>query len=348
MLLYYFYLIMFLNLDYIAGGKMKQTTIDFVLPNKIGDSILTIPFLICLDQLKKKYSDDKKIILYTLNDMTKIFQSLALFEVRKLNALEKIKSYFSPPDKAFFLHNTSKNMGLNAKKTYGEILAHKKLVTYDQHLPYLNCTKIQDELPIELLDYLLKEINLPPFAVKYFGILIDIGYTPTQIIETFTFNSESLNPIIKAINTKANLTYGKYIVFCMEAANGSKRGSERRWEEKHYIELSRKIKEELNLNSVFIGIDKKYPIPNNSYMHDLRAKLTLDATAEIIGNSIGYVGNDTGPLHLANIMQKKSIGIYFTEYSFVNYSPIFPEFIQKIFIPDTTGQVFDVIKKLYS
>lgn len=44
--------------------KLKKEKIDIILPAKIGDAILSLPMLICLDQLNKKYNSNYEIKVY--------------------------------------------------------------------------------------------------------------------------------------------------------------------------------------------------------------------------------------------------------------------------------------------
>ena len=91
---------------------------------------------------------------------------------------------------------------------------------------------------------------------------------------------------------------------------------DRRWGEKNIsLSLLRKLYKNYNLNSAFIGIDKSVPIPEKPYFIDLRSNLNMASLTQVLKYSKGYIGNDTGPLHLANFMKKKSIGIYFRESS---------------------------------
>jgi len=93
----------------IAGQERK---IDIILPNRIGDSIMSLPSILCLKQLLESSNPDNypKVTLFSSNDLTDVFQALNIFEVKRMSLKAKMKSWFKPADLAFFLYTSSKNM----------------------------------------------------------------------------------------------------------------------------------------------------------------------------------------------------------------------------------------------
>jgi ADP-heptose:LPS heptosyltransferase len=153
-------------------------------------------------------------------------------------------------------------------------------------------------------------------------MLLEIGFSPEEIIETFEFNENSLNFEKEIINWQPEIQ--NYIVICMEAAYGSKGDADRRFNEESYFEVAKYIQKKFGLKSAFIGIDDKNKLPNTDYIFDFRKKLTLIQTAQLIKYSKGYIGNDTGPMHIANLLKKLSLGIYSRETSMTTtYYPVF-------------------------
>jgi ADP-heptose:LPS heptosyltransferase len=141
----------------------------------------------------------------------------------------------------------------------------------------------------------------------------------------------------------------KYLVFCMEAASGSrKRNSDRRWKEECFLELAEVTHEKYGLDAAFIGINDLPKLPDKPYLLDFRGKLSLKQTAQLLHYSCGYLGNDTGPLHLSNLMKKNSIGIYMREVAILNYGPLFPQLTIKFLKPERADDIYSALEKLVS
>ena len=116
---------------------MKQEKINIILPAKIGDTVLAIPYLICLKELQAKYrSNDLDITIYTSNELKDVFDAYGLNRIKYLGISEKIKSWFFKADKAFFLFTSTNNLGFKAKKTYGEFNTFKKYLKYFHNFLY--------------------------------------------------------------------------------------------------------------------------------------------------------------------------------------------------------------------
>src|SRR6266487_3283608 len=83
---------------------LAQERIDIILPNRIGDAIMTLPAIVCLNQLIAAFSPDAfRVRLYTHVPIVDILEALDLFEVRRFDFSAKVGSWLSPAGKAFFL-----------------------------------------------------------------------------------------------------------------------------------------------------------------------------------------------------------------------------------------------------
>jgi len=249
-----------------------------------------------------------------------LFGALDLFEFRVFNVLTKVESWLIPPHKAFFLSTTSKSIGYRSNTSYGLQLPNKRLVRYDVNLPCLEANRLET-LPADLLSFLKDTCALSPYAIRRFGILLEMGYAVEQIVNTFLFDHYSLAVSSDYFDGKP-LVASDYVVFCLEAAYNRLHAEDRRWNTENYFALAEKLHVDFGIQSVFIGLQNHPDIAHKGYMIDLRNKLTLDQIARVLHHSRGYIGNDTGPLHLANLLRKKSIGFYTTEAS-INYRPLF-------------------------
>jgi ADP-heptose:LPS heptosyltransferase len=322
--------------------------IDIILPNRIGDTILTLPAIFCLKQLQEKYgADDVEYKLVTYLPLTEILQSLNLFKVIQINFKAKMNSWLAPADKAFFLSTTSKNIGYRSRISHGLRMPNKKHIRYSFNLPYLRYPVAAETLlPEELVDFLKSGFGFSGYTIRHFGLCLELGYTVEQIRQTFRFDRTNLSFSDVLFDWKPPVT-SKYLVFCMEAASKSKKvNADRRWKEEHFFDLAEIAYRKYGKHAAFIGVNDIPELPDRPYFIDFRQKLNLKKTALLLHYSDGYVGNDTGPLHLANLMGKRSIGMYFREDAVINYAPLFPQ-LNTIFLrPRKPDEIYDSLDEL--
>ena len=279
-------------------------SVDIIIPWRIGDAILALPMLLCLKQLNEKYKSGLKIRIVAHKPLFKMFSSLKVFQCVKLTLVNKAFSQILPSDKGFFLQTTSKNIGYKSKVTYGLSNPFKKLLKYSIEAPFLQTDSEGEHIPFVLMDFLKEKYNFPIYAITLFGLCLELGYSVEQITNTFKFSSDFLS--IENFS-RQSFSQDKYLVFCMEAAYGKKGDAYRCWKEDNFFQIAEKCHSQFNLKSVFVGLNNSVKIPDKPYFVDLRKKLDLFNLASVMKSSVGYIGNDTGPLHIANIMQKPSV-----------------------------------------
>lgn len=324
-----------------------MTRIHIILPNRIGDSILALPSLLCLKQLLNKHKQDHvEITVFSHFPLSRYFQALNLFEFRPFNIFSKLASWINKPDKVYFLSTTSKNIGYHAKTSYGLRLPNKIHVHYDVNLPYLGISQFDSESPGDLFSYLQSNYSLPIYSIRHFGICLEFGFTVEQIIDEFRFDNSSLLPGRKYFDHDP-LFASKYVVFCMEAAYNKSHAAYRRWNEGNFVVLAEKLYVDYGIESIFIGLQSHPQIIKKDYLKDMRGKLNFDQILQLLDHSRGYIGNDTGPLHLANLLRKKSIGIYSSDGS-IAYRPLFPEFNLAFINTQTPEEICPFIEFLIS
>jgi len=331
--------------------KVISEKIDIVLPSRIGDSILSIPAAVCLGQLNRKYAGDLRVRVITKPFLVKLFSSLGLFECRGMNFAQKTKSLVLPADRAFFVETTYDNFGFLAKQSYGTANPFKKFLKFSHQPIYHKFSaspfpatweEIKNTFPEKLVGFLLEEAKLPWYSACLFGICLELGYSAGQIIETYDHSkifaaSDRISPQKKDDD---------YIVFCAEAGYGRKHLNERCWDIDGYCEIAEKCAEEYGLKAVFVGMNSKQPLPQKDYVEDLRAKVNIYELAQVMKGAKCYVGNDTGPMHVANLMKTRSVAVYFKEEHMTGFSPIFAELNTKVFRPQAIEQVYDNVVKV--
>ncbi|KKP40335.1 MAG: ADP-heptose-LPS heptosyltransferase-like protein [Candidatus Peregrinibacteria bacterium GW2011_GWC2_33_13] len=326
--------------------QYQNKRIDIVIPWRIGDAILNIPMLVCLKQLNEKYNDNNDIRIIAQPFLAKLYATLEIFECKPLTVVRKIISHLKHTDIVFFTETINTNWGYTAKTKYGLTNKHKKIIKFHHELPFMNINKFREFLPEKLISFLQDKYNLSQYSISLFGILLELGYTAEQIIETFDFTPDCLT-----LNNFSGFSHPmmneKYVVFCMEAAYGKKGDANRRWNEDYYIEIANKCFEEFNLKSVFVGINQDFKLPDKSNFIDLRKKLDLFQLAQVLKSSVYYIGNDTAPLHIANIMQTSSIGAYFMKHSLTDFSPLFAGLNTQVYCPQTPEEMYEKFKEKY-
>ena len=302
--------------------KNKVESVDIILPSRIGDCILGFPSLLCLKQLLEKFPEKSiKVNLFSTNKLTDIIKALEFFKVKQFSNIQKLKTIFNPSDKAIFLHTCMDNHGFFAKNTYGINITGKK-IHYQNDMPYLYVEQTHKYIPEGLYNFLQEKFNFSVCVIAFFGMILEIGFSVEEIIETFKFDKNSLSFAKEITDWKPEIK--SYVVICMEAAYGSKGDADRRFSSELYYEVALHIYEKFGLKSAFIGINNKIKLPDADYIYDYRKKIDFVQLAQLIKYSEGYLGNDTGPLHLTNLFKKHSLGIYSRETSMrTTYYPIF-------------------------
>ena len=220
---------------------------------------------------------------------------------------------------------------------------NKKLIRYDVDTRYLNFSVERAGLPAELVAFLQEKYRLPFNIIRSFGICLDLGFTAAQIRSCFTFSEKSLALPDGFFNWQPPCP-APFLVICMEAAYGSvQHNSDRRWPEHQYYKIAEKVYRDYGCRSVFVGINTQPTVPPTDYCIDLRGKLNLKQLTQTLHASCGYIGNDTGPLHLANLVKKPSVGVYARK----DYpAPIFGEYNTVVLLPQGIMDVYQHVEKV--
>lgn len=329
--------------------------IDLVLPSRIGDSILSIPAIVCLEQLNRKFNNGYSIRVLSKPFLVELFSSLGLFNFKGMGFPEKARSFFNPADKAFFVETTNDNLGYFAKESYGIENPFKKFLKFTHQPEYLTFSAQQDllvlenarkALPTELVDFLSEKHKLSLYPIALFGICLDLGYTAEQIIETFDWSEDLVNCRNLATPHQVRGDNGNYVVFCVEAGYGRKHLDARCWDINGYFEIARKCAQDFGVKAVFIGMDTKMPLPDEEHIIDLRGKVSIKELAGVMKQAKCYIGNDTGPAHLANLMRTRSVAVYMKEETIKGFSPVFSGLCTHLLRPDSIEVFYKEVQKV--
>lgn len=285
---------------------MKSERIALILPNRVGDAILALPLVLCLRDLERRNRAGRTVEAFTSAPVIEVFRSVGVAGVYPFGSASKLKSWISPPDKAFFLTASSKNFGFRSRVSYGLNQKNKLLVRYTHDLSFLRGKPIDPQLG----EYLSNECRLPAYSIEMFGIMEHLGYGVEDIRAAFSFSRERVAPDRSRFDSRPDIV-PPYLVCCMEAAYGKVRNNaDRRWDTDNYLSLAAWLVERYGCSVIFIGLDREPQLPESERFLDLRGKLTLFQLFQLMAGAVGYLGNDTGPLHLANLAGIPSVGVY--------------------------------------
>ena len=285
---------------------IHRERIALILPNRIGDAILTLPVVKCLQALFAADTErPRQLELFCSVPVCEIFAACGTVPVQPLSWTIKARSWRAPPQWVFCLVASSQNFGFRGRRTGGLYQTNKRHVRYDEHLGFLH----NDPLEPRLWRYLSEICQIPEYAARFFGIVSRLGYTADQVTVAFPWDCAGLPYQRKLFNFRSTAAE-PYLLCCPEAAYGSTRNAYRRWPFEQYMALAEHAVTHSGATVVFIGLDPRPPISPHDRFVDLRGQLTVWELFQLAGGAAGYVGNDTGPLHIANLAGISTLGIY--------------------------------------
>lgn len=326
---------------------MKDERLEIILPNSLSEAILSLACIDCLRQLQEKYGPSRNVVIYPPDRLVEVIWALKLFETNLLEETVKLHSWFMPSDKAFFLDSSARSLGLRSKESFGYKLKGQLHANHKNHLAFLKPQEA--ELPSELTNFLQTKFKLSAAAIKYFGILLTLGYSTAQIKSCFAFSPSSLELKVDELNTwKPTVAKQSYLVFCTEASYGKSESTSKAWSFDNFVALAESAYNEHNLMSVFVGVDSKSVLPKDkNFLLDLRQKLSLVQVAQLMRYSKGFVGNDSGTLHLANLLKLPTTCIY-TSSTPENRGPLFSELNFQVCNPTSPEAALSGLKNMLS
>ena len=135
---------------------------------------------------------------------------------------------------------------------------------------------------------------------------IGSDYNLTELTEHLGFTKiPSINPVFSDLLSPTKLNV---ILHCKS------QGSAVEWGIENFVELAKSLEPE-KFNVFFTGTENeglifRKHLPHLSNIHDLSGKMTLSELITFIGHADALVAASTGPLHLAGILNIKTIGLF--------------------------------------
>lgn len=247
-------------------------------------------------------------VIDTLSIITKL-RRLKIDAVIDLELFSRFSALLS------YLSGSRLKIGFNKFKMEGlyrgDFQTHKVTYNYYQHLSYNYLSLIKSlELENEAIPLLKKRIN--QYRMKI------------PLITSKDSDRKRILNRLKEINPKIDINK-KIIVI---NPNASQLIPIRRWPINHYIELVRKVLNELGVIVVIIGLSSEKPdakviceAVNNPDCVDFTGKTTIKELIDLFNASKILVSNDSGPPNFASLT-KILIIVFFGPETPVLYSPL--------------------------
>lgn len=345
----------------LQSPQFGQDVWEIFCPNRVGDCLMSLPAIICLSLL---VPSSVKLVLINNKNISSLLFALNLLPVKTYSSSQKYQSWFQPKAKAVFLNSQSQHQFYRAKQTLGwpnKGKAWQQLfIGYNIDLPGIRPVEGKQKPYAGFSKTLKSQFGFSNDTIHYFGMVLGLGFSEQEIINVIPqalkqiekhasqmrFDNEDAK-ILKSLG----LPETPYYTVCTEAAYGATRAENRRWPIEHFWQAIQKICEELSPQTqykvVLLGLETIEAVPENlsPFVVDLRQKLSLTQTAFVQKQAVFHLGNDSGLLHLANLMQVKTVGIYLTTQASY-YGPIFSQNNTAIQSPQTVQEVVEQIQNV--
>lgn len=293
-----------------------------VLPNRVGDCILSLPAAATLALSLPPGSPP--LTLHVNSPLKPLLELLDVpWRVRTLGVGDKLATWLHPYDVLVHCMWSSHGQGFAARHQAGFKQPGKRFLPYQQNLPFLALESALAELPPALVTALHADRTTPGWlsvaALRYMGIgeaCFDVSLAawlktyhhqarPRLVLPRLPF--EQLPPSVRQLVVAGR----PYLTLCLEAGYGTRRKAERKWS----VALWQTLMKELlvawpELSLVVVGLEGAPELPQDPRVVDVRGPGSLLTVAAIQQYSGGYVGNDSGLLHLSNLAHVPAVGFY--------------------------------------
>ena len=273
------------------------------IPNWVGDAVLSIPFV----ELTRKYFKKSKIFLVIRKNVKDIFINNPYFD--KLIIIDDKKhGIFSAIKTGISLRKYKFDLFFSLPDSFSSAL-----------ILFLSGSKIRVGYKNEARNFLLNfKLNKPEKVIhrakKYLNLLYNF-------LEKNNLKFEKIEkPIAKVFLKKSEILSAKRILKKIKGIkigiNPNANASSRRWFKERFAMLSDKILENFNnTNIIFFGSKNEKEYVDcvvkliKKPVYNFAGKLTLREYIAILKELDIFITNDTGPMHLANLVGTPVIAI---------------------------------------
>ena len=327
----------------------SSSRIEFFLPNRIGDALLTLPAIATIYALQNALDrHPEQFILYPSPPLSDMVRALNIFKVGHFSQWTKVRSWLKPARESYFLCASKKHfIGLRTGYSVGQHNPLKQSLNYSRQVDFLSLEAVEADLPPELVSGLKVQFGLSIAAIRYFGIALELGYSVAEILDHASGFAETLHLPESFFQPLPQSVQSPYAVFCIEAAYGGKRGQSRCFAPEHYFKLAERLHTSFGMMSVFVGLNKMPALPNLPYLIDRRSTAPFWEVIAWIRHARYFIGNDSGLLHLANFLKTPTFGVYLVTHPDA-YGPIFPASHHAVIQPRDEQDLFEAIGPEFS
>lgn len=309
----------------------------------MGSIILMSP---TVSALRKKFPD-AEITLITLSENKELCESLEIFdEVVSLNTKRIYRFVLDLYSKLFALRREKFDLVVDFEPytRFSSILAY--IIGHNLRIGYLAISKPGKTRIERAISFLLQKFgyntNYKIWRNNLYNKLLELdnnlhmvfnfgkvanafGINITNTLAEPRFSREDELHIKEVLNK--NGIREKDAMLCLNV-NASDLAVERRWPSENFAELSKRLLEEFNVKLVFIGGKEDIEYTNlvvNSINSEnavnLAGKTSIKQLIALFKQAKLIITNDSGPLHLALAMKKKTVSFFGPETP-VLYGPL--------------------------
>ena len=176
----------------------------------------------------------------------------------------------------------------------------------DSTTPFLHRTPIQSiGMKIESAEYHMDNIY------ERAGNICDAMQIPREVNMTWKIGKESVGKTTRILNEQGYTVTRPLVVIHPFAG-----WSYRQWPLKRFIALADTLAREYNGFVVFIGTEAEFSMNERVFKPEGKDRLIIIETSDVkdlvgvISQAHLFIGNDSGPLHLANLLGIQTIGLF--------------------------------------
>lgn len=266
----------------------------------IGETVLTLPVV---DALRKEFPKAEIVVLATSRNKDVFFKNKDLSKVVsiKLNPLSIINFIFKNIKKYDLVIDLEEYLNISSIISF---FVGKKTIGYSHNS--------RAKLYTLKVKYNDKQHAVQTFLdlIREFSIAYNIDRLPKL---NFSKNDKSI--VDKFL--KKNGIRSKEFVVCV-APGAAESAKARMWPYERYAELCDEIITKYNAKIVFVGNLNEYEIiskiqnnmDNKGRTVNAAGKMTLNQLFCLIGSSELFIGNDSGPMHIAAAQEVKTLGLF--------------------------------------
>jgi ADP-heptose:LPS heptosyltransferase len=331
--------------------KRLDQPIGVLMPNRLGDSILSLPFCLTLNHLLTANGQTGSLQLLIKNVFYPVYQG-ATFQKKQLciqpvELKGKLKSWLSPYTILIHCANTSDYVGYRAGQHWGHPLANKPYQRFQKEVGFIELEGTRRHIAAEFLDVLTGEFQLSLAAASYFGFLLMLGFSKEEVFEALHFlRAETRFPRLSWAGLTSQNTSSPYVTICMEAGYGSQRTQNRCWDRQDYLKLAETLYRKHGVQSWILGLETNPPLPEEDYLVDLRSsKRGLGQVMRLLVGASAHIGNDSGLLHLAALLGTPTVGIYLATDPLI-YGPVSVDKHRSLVQPEGISSVVAAFESL--